>query len=128
MFGQIAAGIGLVVAGGAIGIRAAHRKPVPADVAAQLRAGLATQGTALLDQLVTAYTTPRNKWLPQVQIVCKAAKAGDPVHDGADTVALYRATLATGDVAQMQAMAKTLSAKHHVLAANLTDVAKILGG
>lgn len=130
MIGPIIAGLGIIVVGGGIGVHAAHRRAVPADVAAQIKAGLAqlTGGTtALLDQYAKAYEAAKNPYRYQVEIALKAARAGDPAHMGADVLTLYRATLASGDPGMMTATAKQLSPKQPTLAANLNDVAKILG-
>lgn len=131
MLGPIVAGIGIIAGGAALGVRALHRQAVTADVAAQLKAGLAaiatTGSTATLDQLAAAYLAAKHPASHQVAIVAKAAKAGEAAHMGAAKVALYKATLASANPDQMRLVAKQLSASQPVLAANLNDVAKILG-
>lgn len=126
MLTQLVAGVGLVVGGSALAIRAAHRKPVPADVAAQLRAALGNPTT--MAQLDAAYSQAKHPYQHQVAIASKASRATSDGKTPADVAALYNAALQSGNVQTMQSVAKQMAAKHPVLAGNLNDVAKILGG
>jgi hypothetical protein len=130
MIAQVMTGLGLVVAGTAIGVHASHRRPLPADLAAQMKAALGSGSDLPLEQLKTAWTTALNgKWRYQAEIVYKAftaGKAGGKLP--ADVAALYQAALKSADPATMKQIAITIKTKQPHLAGNLNDVAKILGG
>lgn len=125
----IVTGIGLVAVGAGVGIHKAHRKPVPADVRAQLMAGLQTGNVATMTQIANAYNVPGNASQHQAQLVLKATKltTGDTKLP-ADIAALYNGTLQSGNAATMRTVAKQLSAKYPHLAGALNDTASILGG
>lgn len=130
MIGQILTGIGVVAGGAALGIRAAHRSPVPADVAAQLRAALQSTNDATLAAVVKALETGANgKWKHQGIIVQRATKvATADAKLPADVKAMYNGALSSGNTTTMRTLAKSLASKYPVLAGNLNDVARILGG
>jgi hypothetical protein len=129
MIAQVITGLGLVVVGTAVGVRASHRRPLPADLAAQLKAALGTGTAAPLEQIKTAWTTALSgKWRYQAEIVLKAFQAGSDTKLAADVAALYLAALKSADPATMKQIAIGLKTKQPHLAGNLTDVAKILGG
>lgn len=126
MFGPIVAGIGIIGGGAALGIRALRRRPVAADVAAQLKAALQTGGTAALVQLLNAYKAARHPQTGQVEVVTRAAQVSLQKIPS-DLQMMYRAALTTGDPGQMLVVATNIR-KEPVLANNLKDVARILGG
>lgn len=129
MIAQVMTGLGLVVAGTAIGVHASHRRPLPADLAAQLKAALGSRSLAPLEQLQIAWTTALNgKWKYQAEIARKAFQAGNDPKLAADVAALYQSALASGDPATMKQIGTSMKAKQPHLAGNLNDVAKILGG
>jgi len=122
-------GLGLVVAGTAIGVHASHRRPLPADLAAQMKAALGSGSDLPLEQLKAAWTTALNgKWRYQAEIAYKAYTAGKGGKLPADIAALYQAALQSADPATMKQIATGLKTKQPHLAGNLNDVAKILGG
>lgn len=123
-------GLGLVVAGTAIGVHASHRRPVPADIAAQLKAALQSTNDAVMKQVADALATGAGgKWRYQGEIVRKATLAATATSKvPADLRALYNAALSSGDPATMKQIAASLKTKQPHLAGNLNDVAKILGG
>lgn len=128
MLPQIITGLGLVVAGTAIGVRAAHRRPLPADLAAQMKAALSQGSDLPLEQLKVAWTTALNgKWRYQAEIVYKAYAAGKDSKIPADLLALYQAALRSANAATMKQIATQLKTKQLHLAGNLEDVAKIIG-
>lgn len=126
MFAQLLTGIGLVAAGAGLAIRSAHRRPVPADVKAQIVATLQSQGSFI--PLVDAYTKANNPYRHQVTIVAGATSAANDAKLPADIAALYRSALQSANPATMKQIASSLSAKNSHLAGLLNDVAKILGG
>jgi hypothetical protein len=129
MIAQVMTGLGLVVVGTAVGVHASHRRPLPADLAAQLKAALGTRTAAPLEQIKAAWTTALGgKWRYQAEIALKAFKAGTDSKVAADIAALYQSALASGDPATMKQIATSLKTKQPHLAGNLNDVAKILGG
>lgn len=125
----IITGIGLVGVGAAVGVHKAHRKPVPADVRAQLVAGLQSGSVATMTQIANAYNVPGNAAQHQAQLVLRAMKATtQDTKLPADIAALYNSTLQSGAPATMRMVAKQLSAKYPHLAGGLNDTATILGG
>ena len=130
MIAQVLTGLGVVVAGTAIGVHASHRRPVPADVAAQLKAALKSTNDAVMKQVADALATGAGgKWKYQGEIVRKATLAATADSKwAADVRALYNAALTSAEPATMKQVAASLKAKAPYLANNLNDVAKILGG
>jgi hypothetical protein len=129
MIAQVMTGLGLVVVGTAVGVHASHRRPLPADLAAQLKAALRAGTVAPLEQIKTIWTTALNgKWRYQAEIALKAFKAGGDAKLPADLAALYLGALRSADPATMKQIATSLKTKQPHLAGNLNDVAKILGG
>lgn len=129
MIAQVMTGLGLVVVGTAVGVRASHRRPLPADLAAQLKAALSTGTAAALDAVKAAWTTALSgKWRYQAEITLKAFQAGSDTKLPADIAALYQAALKSADPATMKQIALGLKTKQPHLTGNLNDVAKILGG
>ncbi len=127
MFTQILVGIGLVATGAGVATYTAHRRPVPADVRAQIIATLMSGGD--MTQLANAYNTPGNPSRHQLQIVLHAVNAADQEKNlAADVAALYKGALRSGTAATMKQVATQLAAKNSHLASLLNDVAKILGG
>jgi hypothetical protein len=130
MIAQVMTGLGLVVAGTVVGVHASHRRPVPADIAAQLKAALQSSNDAVMKQVADALVTGAGgKWRNQGEIVRKATLAATADSKlPADIRALYNAALSSADPATMKQIATSLKTKHPHLAGNLNDVAKILGG
>lgn len=127
MIGQILTGIGVVAGGAALGIRASHRRPVSADVAAQLRAALQSTNDATMAAIAKAYEP--TKWKHQALIVQRATKAATAdTKFPSDVKAMYNGALTSGNTTTMRTMAKSFASKYPSLAGNLNDVAQILGG
>ena len=116
-------GAAVLGVGVAAGVRAAHRKPLPADVAATLRSALKTNDENTLKATLDAVA---GRYPNQTDIIRKANVAAADAHVPGDIGSMYSNALHTGQPENMLAMANALDVRYHYLAGKLRDVAHIM--
>lgn len=106
--------------------RAMSRHALPVDVAASLRAALATADSPQSATLKAMVDAIRQKHPLQARVIQDAlVMAADPLL-APDVRGSYWATMRTGNPAQLKAGARAFEGKYHYLAARLTDMADVL--
>lgn len=123
MLPLILGGAAVLGVGVAAGIRAAHRKPLPIDVAGTLRSALRSNDENTLKATLDAIA---GRYPNQTDIIRKANVAAADTHVPSDIAAMYGNALHTGQPENIIAMANALDVRYHYLAGKLRDVAHIL--
>lgn len=130
----IIVGLGLVVTGSVAAVSAGKRRPLPADVRAQVIAAFQTRSDTTIGQVLNAVKTGADgAYKGQAQVLINAIQLGlDALKTGttvpADISALWWGAITSGDPVTMRKTSSTLEPKYNTLAAALLDCARILGG
>jgi hypothetical protein len=130
----IIVGAGLVITGSLVAVNAGKRRPLPADVRAQVIAAFQSRNEATIAQVLNAVQTGANgAFKGQGEVLQKAIQLGlDALKSGtkvpADISALWWGAITSGDPATMRKTGASLQPKYNTLSAALTDCARILGG
>lgn len=130
----IIVGVGLVVIGSVAATSAGKRRPLPADVRAQVIAAFQTRSDTTIGQVLSAVKTGANgAYKGQADVLINAIQLGlDALKTGtkipADISALWWGAITSGDPATMRSTSASLQPQYNTLATALLDCARILGG
>lgn len=130
----IIVGAGLVVAGSMAASTASKRRPLPADLRAQVIAAFQTRDQNTIAQVLDAVKNGANgAFKGQAQVLINAIQLGLNALTAEskipqDVSTQWWAAITSGDPTLMRTMAKSLEPKFNPLSKALLDCARILGG
>lgn len=130
----IIVGAALVVGGSALAVKSGKRRPLPADVRAQVIAAFQSRDQATIAQVLEAVKTGGGgAYKGQAQVLISAIQLGlDTLKVDSkipkDVSTQWWVAITSGDPAMMRTMAKSFEPQYHTLSAALLDCARILGG
>lgn len=130
----IIVGAALVVGGSVAAVAAGKRRPLPADVRAQVIAAFQSRDQNTIAQVLIAVKSGANgAFKGQAEVLINAIalglnalKADSKVPTDIST--LWWGAITSGDPATMRTTGKSLQPQHNTLATALIDCARILGG
>jgi hypothetical protein len=127
-------GGGLLVGGSLAITHANKRKPLPADLRAQVIAAFQSRNQQTIGLVLEAIKTgAEGRFKGQAEVLGNAIAIGlkassEPEKTPADVTALWWAAISSGDPATMRKTSDGLRVKYNTLATALLDCARILGG
>lgn len=130
----IIVGAALVVGGSVAAVNAGKRRPLPADVRAQVIAAFQSRDQATIAQILNAVKSGGNgAFKGQAQVLINAIQLGlDALKVDSktpkDVSTQWWVAITSGDPAMMRTMSKSLPPKYNTLSGALLDCARILGG
>ena len=130
----IVIGAALVVGGSVAAVSAGKRRPLPADVRAQVIGAFQSRDQNTIAQLLTVLKTAANGAFKgqaevlqhAIQLGLDAMKADSKIPQDISTQ--WWVAITSGDPAAMRTAAKSLTPQYQTLSAALLDCARILGG
>lgn len=130
----IIVGAALVVGGSVAAVNAGKRRPLPADIRAQVIAAFQSRDQNTIAQVLLAVKTGANgAFKGQSQVLTNAIQLGlDALKPESkvpqDVSTQWWVAVTSGNPETMRTMSKSLAPTYHTLSAALLDCARILGG
>lgn len=130
----IIVGAGLVVVGSVAAVSAGKRRPLPADIRAQVIAAFQSRNEQTIGQVLNAVKLGANgAFKGQAEVLINAIQLGlDALKPTSkvpqDISTLWWGAITSGDPATMRTTGTSLQPKYNTLSAALIDCARILGG